>query len=89
MRIIHKHALNMHGQLCLRSSISKVLMVGVDANCTPSIWIEIDQGLLLTDHYFFVYGTGAVVPDFQRHVGSFKEKDFIWHVYAYGALAND
>ena len=60
---------------------SKVVLVGPDPQRTPCAWIEVNGLQQVEEHEILVYGTGFAMPGNVKHVGSFIDGMFVWHVY--------
>lgn len=56
--------------------------VGLDPTGTPCVWAEVDPDAKPAPVQLFVVGTGHPIPkEAVRHLGSFVQKPFVWHVY--------
>ena len=61
---------------------ARVICVGLDPENLPCIWAEVISENSLVDFSVFVTGTGHAVPEGDnRHVGSFIQGPFVWHVW--------
>jgi hypothetical protein len=59
-----------------------VVHVGLDPGGQPSIWATVDTTKAIIGHAMFVIGTGQQIPDGDnRHIGSFVDGSFVWHVW--------
>jgi hypothetical protein len=62
---------------------AKVIHVGLDPQGTPCLWAEINPLNIHKDLRIFVVGTGTSIPDAAKvHLGSFNQREFVWHVYS-------
>lgn len=62
---------------------NKVIHAGLDPSGTPCIWAEVDTSTPAAYlHPFFVRGTGHEVPENAKHIGSFVDGGFVWHIYS-------
>jgi hypothetical protein len=58
------------------------LHVGLDPNGAPCLWCAVDSNRIKRDVKVAVVGTGNHLPqDVKRHVGSFVQGPFVWHVF--------
>lgn len=48
---------------------------------TPCLWAEVDPSAPPTRYEFRITGTGSEVPPDHRHVGSWQQHGFVWHLY--------
>lgn len=62
----------------------KIIHVGLDPLGTPCIWAEVNSDSSLKPFIVHVVGTGCPVPTngITRHIGTFKQGRYMWHVYA-------
>ncbi len=63
---------------------SEVIHVGLDPEGNRCLWILLDPEDVKYTATFYIFGTGHNVDSrFQgsRHVGSFIEGPFVWHVF--------
>lgn len=94
MRTIHKYPLDISGGTCrVRAPHNaKFLHVGLDPNCEPCIWAEVEISKSdvvvipgYTDHRFYIIGTGhPIPPGIEKYIGTIHQGPFIWHVYEDG-----
>ncbi len=47
----------------------------------PMLWIEVIPGVKLDLRRFIVYGTGHLIPNHHKHVGSYQMPPFVWHIH--------
>lgn len=75
LEIVHMQALTI-------SAGSKILMVGLDPNGKPALWLETPREQhKVVQIQIYIVGTGQDVPQGTTHVGSFVQHQYVWHVY--------
>jgi hypothetical protein len=61
---------------------ANVLHVGLDPQGTPCLWAMVDTAKPMEPVSVLVVGTGNPMPfEPLRHVGSFVQGPFVWHVF--------
>jgi hypothetical protein len=62
---------------------AKPIHVGLSPDGTPCIWAEVNTENPIINHSVNVVGTGHDITNltFKRHVGTFLQGPFVWHVY--------
>lgn len=92
-RVVHKFPISLTRMFDVPCGPGQVVMVGRDAGQTPCIWIErevepvprMGVGAPLSIVYprrtFAVHGTGEPIEGDMKHVGSFFDGPYVWHVY--------
>ena len=45
------------------------------------VWVEVEDGALLTTEVFYVVGTGHIVPNNVTYIGTVQMEPFVWHVF--------
>lgn len=84
MKVIHKQELNFGIARVYMPNGYRVVEVAPQ-NGVPCIWYEFDPELQKdkTEKEFSVFGTGHLIPDNMRYVGTFHLPDqlFVGHVY--------
>jgi len=61
---------------------SKVIHAGLDPQGTPCLWAVVDTESSPEPVSVLVVGTGNPMPFHpERHVGSFVQGPFVWHVF--------
>jgi hypothetical protein len=83
LRTIYKYNLDITDQQIITTIPGEVVHVGLDpANNIPCIWVDGFTDRSSVYRTLWVVGTGNFVPtQVQRHIGSFRQDPFIWHVY--------
>lgn len=60
----------------------QVVMVGLDPKGLPCLWAIVDPERTASPETVIIVGTGQPLPDnFVRHIGSFVDGRFVWHVF--------
>jgi hypothetical protein len=60
---------------------AKILMIDVQFG-VPCMWALVDPAKPMVQREFLIVGTGhPVPPSGNRHVGSFQQPPFVWHVF--------
>lgn len=82
MKTVYKYPFPVSDKVSFFAPMGPVLMVAMQGD-QPCLWIDI-----FTEHEkvlrtFHVFGTGHEIPDSPalKHVGSFQQDVFVWHVY--------
>lgn len=62
---------------------AKFIHVSLDPKGEPCLWFECDDTKPTKKRTIRVFGTGHPLPDDVplKHLGSFVERCFVWHVY--------
>lgn len=63
---------------------AEIIHVGLDPEGVPCLWALVDSDEKPIIYDFWLCGTGNRIPDnlyANRHVGSFVEGPFVWHVF--------
>lgn len=62
---------------------STIIRVEYQESVGPCIWYIFDtkDEEKLTDRVFRIIGTGHVIPDEYKYIGSFLMHIFVWHVF--------
>jgi len=81
MRTIHKYPLAIVDEQIITTQRSKWLHVGLDPQGTPCIWAEVDTRNESVRRSILIIGTGNPIPYGAKHIGSFVQGSFVWHVY--------
>lgn len=82
-RTVHKFILDLDtiNQIELGAD-PRVVLVASQYAPWPTIWIEHEPGVDLTEHAYIVVGTGHQLPlGVSTHVGSAVCDPYVWHVY--------
>jgi len=62
--------------------MSKIIHAGLDPKGVPCVWAAVDPESELIPVKILVVGTGNPLRShFDRHVGSFIQGPFVWHVF--------
>ena len=62
--------------------VAEIIHVGLDPRGMPCVWALVDTNYSLTPTTIYVVGTGNPAPnDVSRHLGSFVQTPFVWHVF--------
>lgn len=48
---------------------------------SPTLWIEVDNGMLFEKRYFKIFGTGHELKNVIDFVGTTFDGPFVWHCY--------
>lgn len=83
MATIYKYPIKITDKQKLRlPKNSKIVRVGTDPKNQPCIWAIVNTDEELEEVIIYVVGTGNPFPQgAEKHIGSFKERSFIWHVF--------
>lgn len=82
MKTIYKYPIEIVDKQIIKFDRSKVVHVGLDPQGTPCIWAEYCSIYPPSDHFVYIIGTGNPMPEITlRHIGSFIQGPFVWHVY--------
>ena len=76
-------------QLISMPRMANIIHVGLDPSGTPCIWAEVNTDDQVRPRAIAVVGTGRPIPEdapIARHIGSFVQGRFVWHVYSRPAL---
>lgn len=73
-----------HQTIDVGGKITDILMVGLDPNGTPCVWVELVQSISgkTSPLELVLIGTGHRAPTREIHIGSFVHASFVWHAYA-------
>lgn len=83
MKIVHRADLAFSDrQEILLPKEFEVIAVGLSPNGHPSLWAEVDPEDEVGLVTLRVIGTGDELPDKRKHLGSFANGPFMWHVYS-------
>lgn len=82
MKTIYKYPIEITDEQKIQMPLdAKVIHAGLDPNGIPCIWAMASSHLADHSHYVYVRGTGHEISDSRRHIGSFVEGPFMWHVF--------
>ena len=59
---------------------AKVLMAG-EQNGVWCLWASVDPDAMKERRLFRITGTGHPIPDGVKHIASFQQPPFVWHVW--------
>lgn len=84
MKTIYKYPL----EITDRQTISlptgyEIALIGLDPNGTPCLWAIVDLEHSIASETIYIVGTGLPIPPnvVNRHIGSFIQGPFGWHVF--------
>lgn len=81
MRTIYKYEIPIMDKFTYSLPIdSEVVFVAIQNN-VPTMWIEHYTTAEYIEHTFYVEGTGHEIVPNAKHVGSFIQRQFVWHLY--------
>lgn len=86
MKTVHKFPI-LYGKAIelMLDPASKVVLVGKDwASKSLCIWIELDKSRgpeFAVRTKFEIYGTGHDIPHNAKHIGSYVDDPYVWHLY--------
>jgi hypothetical protein len=81
MKVIYKYKLEVNACVIELPMLSRVVCVN-EQEGVPTIWVEQDLNNTPHDVKFVAIGTGGIVPDGFRYMGTCFIRDYVWHVYA-------
>lgn len=86
MRTIYKYPLEITDEQVIKISLFKyicesIVRVDLDPLGQPCIWCEVETTSKPLPVIIFIVGTGNPIPDEAKHIGSFIQGPFVWHVY--------
>ena len=83
MRRVYKYPIDRHRGPVLIPTSARVLYVGLDPDDHLCLWALVDMDRLeKKGRAFVVVGTGHDLPDGTIiHHGTFKDGNFMWHVF--------
>jgi hypothetical protein len=89
MKTIHKYPLGVGAQIIGAPVDARPIHVGLDPAGARCIWMMVDTKFPIAGKAIMLTGTGVELPEefslddlAPRHVGSFVEGNFVWHVLA-------
>ena len=87
MRTIYKYPVPVDGNPLSIPGLRKIVHVGQDPMGKATMWVEVDTDKPATLYHFGVIGTGHHIPDHSKHLGTFIDGPFVWHIYQFGVMA--
>lgn len=61
---------------------AKIIFVGAQKGFYPNIWAEVETNNKKEKIPIYIVGTGNPMPkEAMKHLGSFFQGSFVWHVY--------
>lgn len=83
MRTIHKHPLRYNDTQTTIGTHkgAQPIYVGFDPANIPCVWMEVDTSKPNVQASLYVVGPGHDIPAGTKHCGSFRDQQFIWHIY--------
>jgi len=60
---------------------AEIIHAGLDPTGQPCIWAVVNPGFDPKPRRIFVVGTGREFETWERHLGSFLQDQFVWHVF--------
>lgn len=89
MRTIYKYPIGLIGQTTINLPVDgRVVRVGLDPSGDCCVWVEMNLNDKTYPMHFCIVGTGHVIPIGFKHIGSFIDGEFIWHMYMNGSLVS-
>lgn len=84
MNTIWKYPIEIkYGQFITIPDCAIIRYVGLDTGDRPCIWCQVDtDNTAKVSLEVVVVGTGHHVPLNLAYIGSFRDRAFIWHIYA-------
>lgn len=78
-----RHGHNVTDRLTLTlPKAAEIVHVGLDPNGTPCLWAVVDTKVGTEKVTVLTVGTGHPLPDdTDKHLGSFTQGPFVWHVF--------
>lgn len=64
-------------------SHAEILHVGLDPTGTPCIWCRVEPAARPVSTTILVRGTGHEISSVSKHIGSFVQGQFVWHVFTH------
>lgn len=81
MKVVFKYELELGKALIPHGCDDRIVHIGLDPLKRPCVWIEHRSEDRDEMFVFVTYGTGHPIEDDDRHVASFVDGAFVWHVY--------
>lgn len=83
MKTIYKYPIEITDSQEIEMPINaEAIHAGLDPQGTPCVWATVRTDNKKEDVTIYVVGTGNPVPVMaRRHVGSFNQGPFVWHVF--------
>ena len=82
MKTIYKYPIEITNKQIIEMPCNyKLLHVGLDPEGNPVLWAEVYTSSPTALVPIYVIGTGHPVPEETKHIGSFVQIPFVWHVY--------
>jgi hypothetical protein len=82
MKTIHKYIIDITDeQLIQIPEEAEILHAGLDPRGYPCLWARVDTDKPFESVKIIVAGTGNPLPEVGRHLGSFTQNFFVWHVF--------
>lgn len=83
MKVVYKYEVPPSTRLVELPRDSRIVHVGEQLDLLM-LWVEHgvpNDNTTYTSRHFDVFGTGGFIPEDSRHVGTFFDGPFVWHVY--------
>jgi hypothetical protein len=83
MKTIYKYPIRITDNQEIQMPINaKAIHAGLDPLGTPCVWATVRADNKMDTVTVYVVGTGNPIPFMaRRHVGSFNQGPFVWHVF--------
>ena len=83
MKTIYKYPIQITDEQEIKMPCdAEVIHAGLDPQGTPCLWAKVERNHPLEPVSVLVVGTGNPMPfHAERHVGSFNQGPFVWHVF--------
>jgi len=52
-------------------------------NSEPQMWFEVDDNNPREWRYFKIHGTGHIIGEREKYLGTYLSGVFVWHLYEY------
>lgn len=84
MNSIYKYPIKITDEQEILMAPGKIVHVGLDPKGTPCLWVLVWTTMPDVLRTIFVVGTGNPIPGpAKRHLGSFVQGPFVWHVFTH------
>lgn len=80
MRTVHKYQFSVATSYIEMPRHAEILLVALQGS-TPTMWAAVNTAEQTVTRKFVVTGTGQPVKDGLRHVASFQDPPFVWHLW--------
>lgn len=80
-KVIHKHYLQHNTKVSIGMPIGSEVIKCELRGKTPCLWILRPDTGAATVRHFQIFGTGWEIPDNAKHIDTFMDDRFVWHVF--------